>query len=112
VKIISCPSCARQGFDVIKTVATLEERLAHIETPITLSIIGCVVNGPGEALMTDIGLTGGGAGRHMIYAAGKTDHTIDEAAMVEHLVGLVVDKATAIEAETAAAKATAAKAAE
>jgi (E)-4-hydroxy-3-methylbut-2-enyl-diphosphate synthase len=112
VKIISCPSCARQGFDVIKTVATLEERLAHIETPITLSIIGCVVNGPGEALMTDIGLTGGGAGRHMVYAAGKTDHTIDEAAMVEHLVGLVVDKATAIEAETAAAKATAAKAAE
>ena len=62
VKIISCPSCARQGFDVIRTVATLEDRLAHIETPVTLSIIGCVVNGPGEALMTDIGLTGGGAG--------------------------------------------------
>src|ERR671928_174504 len=86
VKIISCPSCARQGFDVIRTVATLEDRLAHIETPITLSIIGCVVNGPGEALMTDIGLTGGGAGRHMVYRAGKTDHTIDEAAMVDHLV--------------------------
>ena len=77
VKIISCPSCARQGFDVIRTVATLEERLAHIETPITLSIIGCVVNGPGEALMTDLGLTGGGAGRHMVYAAGKQDHTVD-----------------------------------
>ena len=109
VKIISCPSCARQGFDVIKTVATLEERLAHIETPLTLSIIGCVVNGPGEALMTDIGLTGGGAGRHMVYAAGKTDHTIDEAAMVEHLVGLVEGKAAAIEAEQAAARAAAAK---
>ena len=68
VKVISCPSCARQGFNVIETVQTLEERLAHIETPITLSIIGCVVNGPGEALMTDIGLTGGGNGRHMVYA--------------------------------------------
>ena len=76
VKVISCPSCARQGFNVIETVRTLEDRLAHIETPITLSIIGCVVNGPGEALMTDIGLTGGGNGRHMIYRAGKTDHTI------------------------------------
>ena len=62
VKIISCPSCARQGFNVIDTVAKLEERLAHIETPLTLSIIGCVVNGPGEALMTDIGITGGGGG--------------------------------------------------
>ena len=73
VKIISCPSCARQGFNVIETVAKLEERLAHIETPLSLSIIGCVVNGPGEALMTDIGVTGGGSGRHMVYAAGKTD---------------------------------------
>src|SRR5919199_814191 len=104
VKIISCPSCARQGFDVIRTVATLEERLAHVETPITLSIIGCVVNGPGEALMTDIGLTGGGAGRHMVYAAGKTDHTIDEAAMVDHLVELVERKAEQIKAAEAAAK--------
>src|ERR1700676_938615 len=67
VKVISCPSCARQVFNVIETVRTLEDRLAHIETPVTLSIIGCVVNGPGEALMTDIGLTGGGNGRHMIY---------------------------------------------
>jgi hypothetical protein len=74
VKVISCASCARQGFNVIETVRTLEDRLAHIETPLTLSIIGCVVNGPGEALMTDIGLTGGGNGRHMIYRAGKTDH--------------------------------------
>ena len=105
VKIISCPSCARQGFDVIRTVATLEDRLAHIETPVTLSIIGCVVNGPGEALMTDIGLTGGGAGRHMIYAAGKTDHTIDEAAMVDHLVELVEKKVGQIQATEAAAKA-------
>jgi (E)-4-hydroxy-3-methylbut-2-enyl-diphosphate synthase len=98
VKIVSCPSCARQGFDVIKTVATLEERLAHIETPITLSIIGCVVNGPGEALMTDIGVTGGGNGRHMVYAAGKTDHTIDQARMVEHIVELVEAKAAALAA--------------
>jgi (E)-4-hydroxy-3-methylbut-2-enyl-diphosphate synthase len=101
VKIVSCPSCARQGFDVIRTVATLEERLAHIEQPITLSIIGCVVNGPGEALMTDLGVTGGGAGKHMVYSAGKTDHTVDGAAMIEHIVELVEAKA----AEMAAAKA-------
>ncbi|HTR16371.1 MAG TPA: flavodoxin-dependent (E)-4-hydroxy-3-methylbut-2-enyl-diphosphate synthase, partial [Acetobacteraceae bacterium] len=99
VKIISCPSCARQGFNVIDTVAKLEEKLAHIDTPITLSIIGCVVNGPGEALMTDIGLTGGGSGRHMVYAAGKTDHTIDGADMVEHIVELVERKAEALRAE-------------
>lgn len=104
VKIISCPSCARQGFNVIETVATLEDRLAHIETPITLSIIGCVVNGPGEALMTDIGLTGGGAGRHMVYAAGKTDHTVDGGGMVDHIVGLVEQKAREIEAAKAAEK--------
>ncbi len=105
VKIISCPSCARQGFNVIETVAKLEERLAHIETPLTLSIIGCVVNGPGEALMTDIGLTGGGAGKHMVYAAGKTDHTVDNDKMVDHLVGLVEAKAAQIESEKAAEKA-------
>ncbi len=104
VKIISCPSCARQGFNVIQTVQTLEERLAHIETPITLSIIGCVVNGPGEALMTDIGLTGGGHGRHMVYAAGKTDHTTPGDGMVDHIVELVERRAAAIEAEKAAAK--------
>jgi (E)-4-hydroxy-3-methylbut-2-enyl-diphosphate synthase len=104
VRIISCPSCARQGFNVIETVSMLEERLAHIETPLTLSIIGCVVNGPGEALMTDIGLTGGGAGRHMVYAAGKTDHTIDGKSMVEHIIELVEQKAAALEAEKAAAK--------
>ena len=104
VKIISCPSCARQGFDVIRTVAALEDRLAHIETPITLSIIGCVVNGPGEALMTDIGLTGGGAGKHMVYAAGKMDHTVEGVAMVDHIVGLVEAKARVIEAKKAAEK--------
>jgi len=99
VKVISCPSCARQGFNVIETVQTLEERLAHIETPITLSIIGCVVNGPGEALMTDLGVTGGGSGRHMIYASGKTDHTIDGGSMIDHIVGLVEAKAAALNAE-------------
>jgi (E)-4-hydroxy-3-methylbut-2-enyl-diphosphate synthase len=104
VKIISCPSCARQGYNVIETVQTLESRLAHIETPLTLSIIGCVVNGPGEALMTDLGVTGGGNGRHMVYAAGKTDHTIDGGNMVEHIIGLVEQKAAQIEAEKAAAK--------
>jgi (E)-4-hydroxy-3-methylbut-2-enyl-diphosphate synthase len=102
VKVISCPSCARQGFDVIKTVQTLEDRLSHIETPLTLSIMGCVVNGPGEALMTDIGLTGGGNGRHMIYAAGKTDHTISGDDMVEHIVELVEAKAAALKAAAAA----------
>ena len=105
VKIISCPSCARQGFNVIQTVATLEERLAHIETPLTLSIIGCVVNGPGEALMTDIGVTGGGSGRHMVYSAGKQDHTMPADTMVEHIVELVTAKAETIQAELDAAKA-------
>jgi len=70
VKIISCPSCARQAFQVIDTVKTLEEKLSHIKTPITLSIIGCVVNGPGEAAMTDIGITGGGKGNNMLYLSG------------------------------------------
>jgi (E)-4-hydroxy-3-methylbut-2-enyl-diphosphate synthase len=93
VKIISCPSCARQGFNVIETVAVLEERLAHIKTPITLSIIGCVVNGPGEALLTDLGVTGGGQGRHMVYSAGRTDHTVEGAAMVDHIVELVERRA-------------------
>jgi (E)-4-hydroxy-3-methylbut-2-enyl-diphosphate synthase len=112
VKIISCPSCARQGFDVIKTVGVLESRLAHIETPLSLSILGCVVNGPGEALMTDIGLTGGGAGRHMVYNAGKTDHTIDGDALVEHIVELVEKKAAVIQAEIDAEKALAKQVAE
>lgn len=104
VKIISCPSCARQGFNVIETVSKLEERLAHIETPISLSIIGCVVNGPGEALMTDLGVTGGGSGRHMVYAAGKTDHTVQGEAMIEHIVELVETRAAAIQSEQRRAK--------
>ena len=105
VKIVSCPSCARQGFNVIETVATLEQRLSHIKTPITLSIIGCVVNGPGEALMTDIGVTGGGNGRHMVYHAGRTDHTVDGGDMVEHIVETVERRA----AELAAVPSTPAK---
>jgi (E)-4-hydroxy-3-methylbut-2-enyl-diphosphate synthase len=104
VKIISCPSCARQGFNVVDTVAKLEERLSHIRTPLTLSIIGCVVNGPGEALMTDIGVTGGGNGRHMVYAAGKTDHTIDGDTMIERIVELVERKAETLQAEADALK--------
>src|ERR1700722_3894097 len=93
VKVISCPSCARQGYNVIETVRTLEDRLGHIETPLTLSIIGCVVNGPGEALMTDIGLTGGGAGGPMTYRAGKRAHTIGGGSMIDHIVDLVEAKA-------------------
>jgi (E)-4-hydroxy-3-methylbut-2-enyl-diphosphate synthase len=98
VTIISSPSCARQGFDVIKTVSALEDRLAHVTTSMSLSIIGCVVNGPGEALMTDIGFTGGGAGKGMVYLAGKQDHTLSNEKMVDHIVGLVEAKATEIEA--------------
>jgi (E)-4-hydroxy-3-methylbut-2-enyl-diphosphate synthase len=93
VNIISCPSCARQGFDVIETVGRLEERLEHIKTPMTLSIIGCVVNGPGEALMTDIGFTGGGAGHGMVYLAGKQDHKMSNDNMVDHIVELVEARA-------------------
>src|SRR5579871_4775829 len=79
VRIVSCPSCARQGFNVIETVAILENRLAHIATPVSLSIIGCVVNGPGEARETDIGLTGGGSGSHKIYLSGVAHHNINDA---------------------------------
>jgi (E)-4-hydroxy-3-methylbut-2-enyl-diphosphate synthase len=103
VTIIACPSCARQGFDVIKTVAELEERLAHVNTPMTLSIIGCVVNGPGEALMTDIGFTGGGAGAGMVYLAGRQAHKMDNARMIDHIVELVEQKAAEIAAGEAAA---------
>ena len=99
VNIISCPSCARQGFNVIETVKTLEDRLAHVKTPMSLSIIGCVVNGPGEALMTDIGFTGGGAGNGMVYWAGKQDHRISNEDMVDHIVGLVEKRAKEIDNE-------------
>jgi (E)-4-hydroxy-3-methylbut-2-enyl-diphosphate synthase len=102
VNIIACPSCARQGYDVIRTVEALEQRLAHVSTPISLSIIGCVVNGPGEALFTDIGFTGGGKGAGMVYMAGKPDHKMDNDQMVDHIVSLVEAKAKDLEAEKAA----------
>jgi len=97
VNIISCPSCARQGFDVIKTVEELEKRLEHIKTPMSLSIIGCVVNGPGEALMTDVGWTGGGAGHGMVYLGGKQDHKMSNDGMIAHIVEQVEKKAEELE---------------
>lgn len=109
VNIISCPSCARQGFDVIKTVETLEERLEHIKTPMSLSIIGCVVNGPGEALLTDVGFTGGGAGSGMVYLAGKQSHKMSNDQMVDHIVEEVEKKAAELEAARAAEEAQAAE---
>src|SRR6056297_1291351 len=101
VNIISCPSCARQGFDVIKTVEALEERLEHIKTPMSLSIIGCVVNGPGEALMTDVGFTGGGAGSGMVYLAGRQSHKMSNDQMIDHIVEQVEKRPAEIEVETA-----------
>ncbi len=98
VRVVSCPSCARQGFDVIRTVQKLEERLQHIRTPLSLSVLGCVVNGPGEARETDIGITGGGKGKHMVYLSGVTDHHVADADMVDHIVKLVEAKAAEIEA--------------
>ena len=98
VRIVSCPSCARQGFNVIKTVEILEQRLAHIAQPVSLSIIGCVVNGPGEARETDIGLTGGGSGSHKIYVGGLADHNIDDESKIDHIVNLVEKKAAEMEA--------------
>jgi (E)-4-hydroxy-3-methylbut-2-enyl-diphosphate synthase len=103
VRVVSCPSCARQGFDVIRTVQTLEDRLAHIRTPMSLSVLGCVVNGPGEARETDIGITGGGNGKHMVYLSGVTDHHVRDEDMVDHIVRLVEAKAAEIEAGEAAA---------
>ena len=99
VNIIACPSCARQGFDVITTVETLEKRLAHISEPISLSIIGCVVNGPGEAAMTDLGFTGGGKESGKMFIAGRADHNVSNADMIEHIVGLVEQKAERLRAE-------------
>lgn len=98
VNVISCPSCARQGFDVIRTVEALETRLKHITTPMTLSIIGCVVNGPGEATQTDIGFTGGGAGAGMIYLSGKQAYKLDNARLIDHVVELCEKRAAEIEA--------------
>ena len=103
VRIVSCPSCARQGFNVIKTVEILEQRLAHIPTPVSLSIIGCVVNGPGEARETDIGLTGGGSGSHKMYIGGIPDHNIGDEDKIDHIVKLVEKRAAEIEAAKAKA---------
>lgn len=97
VTIIACPSCARQQFDVIETVRALEERVAHLTTPMTVSIIGCVVNGPGEARETDIGFTGGGNGTHQVYISGVTDHRLKDKDIVEHLARLIEAKAATIE---------------
>ena len=93
VKIISCPSCARQGFKVIDTVKILEEKLSHIKEPITLSIIGCVVNGPGEAALTDFGITGGGKDSNMLYLNGIQTEKITNDAMISKIVTLVERKA-------------------
>ena len=98
VNIISCPSCARQQYDVIKTVEALEKRVAHITTPMTVSVIGCVVNGPGEARETDIGFTGGGNGTHQVYIAGVPHHRLKDAGIVDHLAELIEKKAAELEA--------------
>ena len=92
VKIVSCPSCARQGFPVIETVKILEQKLSHIKEPLTISIIGCVVNGPGEALKSEIGLTGGGKDTNMVYLSGVADHKINNSDIVDHIVQLVEDE--------------------
>jgi len=97
VKIISCPSCARQAFQVIDTVKILEEKLSHIKTPITLSIIGCVVNGPGEAAYTDIGITGGGKGNNMLYLKGIESEKIATENIISKVINLVEKKAQEIE---------------
>ena len=97
VKIISCPSCARQGFEVIDTVKILEEKLSHIKAPITLSIIGCVVNGPGEASQTDIGITGGGKDSSMLYLSGVQKKKLSNNNIIEEIVNLVEKKAKELE---------------
>lgn len=91
VSIVSCPTCARRGLDVIKITEQLEQRLAHITTPISLSVMGCVVNGPGEAMHTNIGITGGGNNTHQVYIDGKADHRLKDGDVVEHLAQLVED---------------------
>ena len=97
VQIISCPSCARQGFEVIETVKILENKLSHIKTPITLSIIGCVVNGPGEAAMTDIGITGGKKGNNMLYLSGIQTEKVLTDEMISKVVAEVEKKASELE---------------
>ena len=97
VKIISCPSCARQAFQVIDTVKILEDKLSHIKTPITLSIIGCVVNGPGEAAMTDIGITGGGKGNNMLYLSGIQSEKVLSEDIISRVVSEVEKKAAELD---------------
>ena len=104
VNIIACPSCARQGFEVIETVRTLEDRLAHIAEPISLSIIGCVVNGPGEAAYTDLGFTGGGKDSGMLYVSGKPSAKLSNEEMIERIVQMVEDKAAEMRAAGESAK--------
>ena len=97
VKIISCPSCARQGFDVIETVKILEKKLSHIKAPITLSIIGCVVNGPGEASLTDLGITGGGKDSNMLYINGVQNKKLSNENIIAEIINLVEKKAKELE---------------
>ncbi len=104
VNIIACPSCARQGFDVISTVELLEKRLAHISEPISLSIIGCVVNGPGEASMTDLGFTGGGKDAGMMYVSGRPHHKVSNAEMIDQIVEAVETRAAALRGTLTAAE--------
>ena len=97
VNIISCPSCARQNFNVISTVGELEKRLEHITTPMTLSVIGCVVNGPGEAAMTDIGITGGGKGNNMLYLSGVQNEKVLTEDIINKVISEVEKKASELE---------------
>ena len=106
VTVISCPSCARQQFDVISTVQEIEERLKHINKPLTVSIIGCVVNGPGEARETDIGLTGGGKDTHQVYISGLAHHRLQNDDIVEHVVSLVEEHVARLESEADSAEPT------
>ena len=96
VTIISCPSCARQNFDVIKTVKIIEEKLAHIQETISLSIIGCVVNGPGEAKETNIGITGGGNKFHQVYIDGSMSHRMEQKDFINHIINLVEEYAKSL----------------
>ena len=100
IRIIACPSCARQGFDVVTRVAELEKRLEHIETPLTVSILGCVVNGVGEAKHSDIGIVGGQATKHAIFIDGVQDHQAGDKTLVDHIVELVEDKVQKIKEST------------
>jgi (E)-4-hydroxy-3-methylbut-2-enyl-diphosphate synthase len=93
VNLVSCPSCARQAFDVIKTVEAVEKKVEHIKTPISVSILGCVVNGLGEAAHTQIGITGGGAGKHNVYINGKPNHKVNSEDLVDHIAKLIEEKA-------------------